>query len=211
MSTPSSMGDVVCFGGADHDITLRALSDVATERGVRFARHAAEHPHPDQVFDAHAAAGWRPSLVVFGAGRWQPGSALNTSPDEWDAAWRSLCLPGARVGQAAIRHLLGQGGGTLVFLGHADGFTDGQPARQARSAPFGAAHAAASAGLRALAQSMARGFGPQGVHVAHLLIDANGPAPADAARAIAQACCALHAQPRSAWTHEMDLRHRPTA
>lgn len=198
---------VLCFGGGDHAPTLQALLHQARERGQRSACHAPDAAH--QVFTHHAATGWRPSLVVFGAGRWQPGRALDTPPDAWDAHWQDLCLPAARIGQAAITHLLKRGGGTLVFLSHVDGVSDARPAAAAPSdsrGGFSAAHAAASAGLRALAQAMARGFGPQGVHVAHLLCDLRGAASPMAAAAIAHACWAVHAQAPSAWTHELDLR-----
>ena len=77
--------------------------------------------------------------------------------------------------------------------------------------------------LRALAQSMARELGPQGIHVAHTIIDGaidtewikqnfpdryalkdqDGILNPDA---IAEAYWQLHVQPRSAWTHELDLR-----
>jgi len=76
-------------------------------------------------------------------------------------------------------------------------------------------------GLRALAQSMAREFGPQGIHVAHTIIDGQIRAEHRGGRysadergedtllepdAIAEAYWQLHNQPRNAWTHEMDLR-----
>ena len=75
------------------------------------------------------------------------------------------------------------------------------------------------AGLRALAQSMARELGPRGIHVAHVVIDGQILAPRykelaaqrqpnallDPAE-IAEACYQLHLQPRNAWSHEIDLR-----
>ena len=89
-----------------------------------------------------------------------------------------------------------------------------------------AAFAGAKFGLRALAQSMARELGPAGIHVAHLIIDgaidsavirerfrARGEdpdaLPADRlvdTAAIAETYWSLHTQPRSAWTHELELR-----
>lgn len=211
MPPATSNDGVLCFGGGDHAATLQALCDQARERGWRGASHAADPEAAGHTFLSHAASGWRPGLVVFGAGRWEAGSALETPAERWDAHWRAQCLPAARIGQAAITHLLQRDGGTLIFLGHADGVTDARPAASAALAPdgqpvFGAAHAAASAGMRALAQAMARGFGPQGVHVAHLVCDLRGPASPAQASAFAQACWALHAQPPSAWSHELDLR-----
>jgi len=88
--------------------------------------------------------------------------------------------------------------------------------------PFGA-FASAKAGLRSLAQTFAREFGPRGIHVAHVVIDggidgerlrSRAPQRRDAAGedgllelgAIADVYGHLHAQHRSAWTHELDLR-----
>jgi len=106
------------------------------------------------------------------------------------------------------------GRGTLIFTG-ASASLRGKP---------GFAHfAAAKAGLRAIAQSMAREYGPHGVHVAHVVIDGgiNGDRLRKARpqiveergedgmlgiEAIAEAYWQLHRQPRSAWTHEIDLR-----
>jgi len=92
-----------------------------------------------------------------------------------------------------------------------------------RAKPPFTAFAAAKAGLRALAQGMAREFGPQGIHVVHAVID--GVIDGDRARqqfpdyvkakgsdgllqldAIAETYWALHQQHPSAWTHELDLR-----
>jgi len=106
------------------------------------------------------------------------------------------------------------GRGTVIFTG-ASGSMRGRP----RFAQF----AAAKSGLRMVAQSMAREFGPQGIHVAHVVID--GGVGGDrllnafpAARqmfgedgmldpeAIAENYWQIHRQPRSAWSHEIDLR-----
>jgi NAD(P)-dependent dehydrogenase (short-subunit alcohol dehydrogenase family) len=103
--------------------------------------------------------------------------------------------------------------GTLFFTG-ASASLRGRP-------PF-AAFASAKAGLRSLAQAMAREFGPQGVHVAHVVIDggiagerlqrfpdfvqAKGEDGLLDLDAIAETFWTLHVQHRTAWTHELDLR-----
>ncbi|HZT19330.1 MAG TPA: oxidoreductase, partial [Dongiaceae bacterium] len=73
-----------------------------------------------------------------------------------------------------------------------------------------AAFAIGKFGLRALAQSMARELGPQGIHVAHVIIDGSIGENAEESRlspdAIADSYWALHRQPKSAWTLELDLR-----
>ena len=121
--------------------------------------------------------------------------------------------PGPRH-QPTIPALLSAGGDSLFFTG-----ASGSLRGMANYAPF----AAAKAALRALAQSLAREFGPQIVHVGHVIIDGGiagqrllskrpglveqrGPDGLLKIEAIAEAYWTLHNQQRSAWTLEMDLR-----
>lgn len=114
----------------------------------------------------------------------------------------------------AIPILKTQGHGSLFFTG-----ASGSLRGKAHFAHF----ASSKAALRNLAQSLAREFGPHGVHVAHFIIDGviNGKRAQDgfqdyldqlgedgslAPDAIADAYWFVHNQPRSAWTHELDLR-----
>jgi NAD(P)-dependent dehydrogenase (short-subunit alcohol dehydrogenase family) len=103
--------------------------------------------------------------------------------------------------------MLARGGGTLIFTGATASLRGGAGFANLAVGKFG---------LRALAQSMARELGPQGVHVAHVIVDgligagnqAGGGLPdsrLDPA-AIAENYLALHRQHRSAWTQELDLR-----
>jgi NAD(P)-dependent dehydrogenase (short-subunit alcohol dehydrogenase family) len=128
--------------------------------------------------------------------------------------WEMGALAGFLVGREAARAMLPRGRGTIIFTG--------ATASIRGSAGF-SAFAGAKHALRALAQSLAREVGPQGIHVAHVVIDGaidtqfiaeNFPqryALKDKdgilnPEHIAQAYWQLHQQPRSAWTHEMDLR-----
>jgi NAD(P)-dependent dehydrogenase (short-subunit alcohol dehydrogenase family) len=124
------------------------------------------------------------------------------------------CFAGFLMGREVARVMVRRGRGTILFTG--------ATASVRGSAGF-AAFAGAKHALRALAQSMARELGPQGVHVAHVVIDgaidtefirSNFPERAAlkdrdgilAPDAIAEAYWQLHLQHRSAWTHELDLR-----
>ena len=114
---------------------------------------------------------------------------------------------GFLVGREAARAMAARGG-VIVFTGASaslKGF--------AGSAPF----AMAKFALRGLAQSIARELGPKGVHVAHVIVDggilsARNPNPLDEPDsrldpdAIAETYAQIIAQPRNAWTHEVDLR-----
>jgi NAD(P)-dependent dehydrogenase (short-subunit alcohol dehydrogenase family) len=151
-----------------------------------------------------------PEVVVFNAGAFRPGGILEIDPEEFEQCWRIGCLAGFLPGQAAARRMVAKGRGTILFTG--------ATAALRGSARF-ANLAVPKFGLRALAQSMARELGPQGVHVAHVIIDGQilseryahleaerGPDSLLRPDAIAEMYYQLHAQPRSAWTLELDLR-----
>lgn len=160
--------------------------------------------------DGHGPA----DLVVYNAGNNQRLRFTEVSAETFEAFWRVGCFGGFLVGREAARRLLPLGRGTVLFTG-ASASLRGRP---------GFAHfAAAKAGLRAVAQSMAREYGPQGIHVAHVVID--GVIDGDMVRrgrpqiveqrgedgllavdAIAEAYWQIHRQHPTAWTHEIDLR-----
>ncbi|MFT5573719.1 MAG: NAD(P)-dependent dehydrogenase (short-subunit alcohol dehydrogenase family) [Cryomorphaceae bacterium] len=128
--------------------------------------------------------------------------------------WEMACFSGFLMGREVAKRMLSRQTGTIIFTGATASFRG----RENLSAFAGAKH-----GLRALAQSMARELGPQNIHVAHTIIDGaidsnfireNVP-NVDQLRAddailnpdhIAQNYVMLHKQPRTAWTHELDLR-----
>jgi NAD(P)-dependent dehydrogenase (short-subunit alcohol dehydrogenase family) len=101
-------------------------------------------------------------LVVFNAGNNQRIDFLDLRADQFEQFWRVGCFGGFLVGREAARRLVPLGRGTIIFTG-ASGSLRGKP---------GFAHfAAAKAGLRMISQSMAREYGPLGIHVAHVVID----------------------------------------
>jgi NAD(P)-dependent dehydrogenase (short-subunit alcohol dehydrogenase family) len=112
---------------------------------------------------------------------------------------------GFLMAQQASARMVARGHGTILFTG-ASASVKGY----AQSSPF----AMAKFALRGLAQSLARELAPKGVHVGHVVIDGRiRPAGADDEpdqmldpAAIAEAYLALHRQPRSAWTWEIELR-----
>jgi len=162
--------------------------------------------------DASSAGGLE--LVVFNAGN-NARHDFRTMPGEFfEQTWRVATFGGFLVGREAARRLVPRGKGTVIFTG-ATASLRGRP-------PF-TAFASAKAGLRSLAQSMAREFGPLGIHVGHVVIDGgiDGEKLSTAAPqrkvergvdgllnidAIAEAYWHLHRQRASAWTHELDLR-----
>ncbi|MDX2204727.1 MAG: SDR family oxidoreductase [Hyphomicrobiaceae bacterium] len=128
--------------------------------------------------------------------------------------WEMGCFAGFLMGREVAKVMVPRGSGTIIFTG---------ATASLRGGPGFAAFAGAKAALRALAQSMARELGPEGIHVAHSIID--GAIDTEFIRttfpqryalkekggildpaAIADAYWMLHQQPRTAWTHELDLR-----
>lgn len=155
-----------------------------------------------------------PEVVACNVDRNARAPLLETGAELFEDLWRKNCLGGFLVGREAVRAFLPERRGTLFFTG---------ATASLRARPPFTAFAAAKTGLRALAQGMAREFGPQGIHVVHAVID--GVIDGERARrqfpefvqakgedglldpeAIAETYWALHRQPRSAWTHEIDLR-----
>jgi NAD(P)-dependent dehydrogenase (short-subunit alcohol dehydrogenase family) len=153
-------------------------------------------------------------LVVFNAGNNRRADFRELPATLFEEMWRVGCYGGFLVGREAARRLVPLGRGTLIFTG---------ASASLRGKPGFAQFAASKAGLRAIAQSMAREFGPLGLHVAHVIVD--GAIDGQLIRerfpqalerlgedgllgidAIAEAYWHLHRQHRSAWTHEIDLR-----
>lgn len=154
------------------------------------------------------------AIAVHNAGSNRPSPFLKLEAADFEAHWREHALGGFHLAQAALPALLARGGGSLIFTG-----ASGSLRGKANFAPF----AAAKAALRNLAQSLAREFGPQGIHVGHVVIDGGiagerllsrlpqlkdqrGPDGLLDIDAIAEAYWVLHHQHRSAWTLEVDLR-----
>ncbi|WP_426440616.1 SDR family NAD(P)-dependent oxidoreductase [Bradyrhizobium genosp. P] len=154
------------------------------------------------------------AVAIHNAGSNRPAPFLEISEELFSDHWREHTLGGFHVAQAALPRLIEGGGGSLFFTG-----ASGSLRGKSHFAPF----AAAKAALRNMSQSIAREFGPKGVHVGHVVIDGgidgdrfNTVRPgvkekrgADGLlniEAIAEAYWTLHHQHRSAWTLELDVR-----
>jgi NAD(P)-dependent dehydrogenase (short-subunit alcohol dehydrogenase family) len=154
------------------------------------------------------------AVAVHNAGSNEPAPFLQVSEERFTRHWREHALGGFQVAQAAIPLLLAHGGGSLFFTGASASLRG-----KAQFAPF----ASAKAALRNLAQSIAREFGPQNIHVGHVVVDGGIAGDRLLSRnpqlrerrggdglldpdAIAEAFWYLHHQQRSAWTLELDLR-----
>jgi NAD(P)-dependent dehydrogenase (short-subunit alcohol dehydrogenase family) len=151
---------------------------------------------------------------VFNIGANVPCSILDETARKYFKIWEMACFSAFLTAQAVARRMVTRGRGTILFTGATAGL---------RGASHFAAFAGAKHGLRALAQSMARELGPRNIHVAHVVVD--GAIDTDFIRDtfpdlyarkdqdgildpehIADNYWFLHAQPRDAWTFELDLR-----
>lgn len=168
-----------------------------------------------QAADAHAPL----EVVIANPGANVYFPILETTERVFFKVWEMACKAGFLTGREAARIMLRHGRGSIFFTG---------ATASMRGGTGYAAFASAKAGLRAVAQAMARELGPQNIHVAHLVIDAGvdttfvrdriaqargadvaANLPADVLMeptSIANAYWALHQQSRDAWTFEMDLR-----
>jgi NAD(P)-dependent dehydrogenase (short-subunit alcohol dehydrogenase family) len=153
-------------------------------------------------------------VLVFNIGANVQFGIAETSARVYYKVWEMGCFAGFLNGREVAKAMLPRKRGTIIFTGA----TASMRGSAGFSAFSGAKHA-----LRALAQSMSRELGPQGIHVAHIVIDGaidtefiKGMFPERYALkeqggvldpdAIAENYWQIHCQPRTAWTHELDLR-----
>ena len=151
-----------------------------------------------------------PEVFVYNAGAFQMGGILEVSPAKFDECFRANCAGSFYAAREVLPAMVEAGRGTILLTG--------ATASLRGSARFSAL-AVGKFGLRALAQSMAREFGPQGIHVAHVVIDGQIDTPRVremspdreehtmlSPEAIADTYWRLHSQDPTAWTLELDLR-----
>lgn len=149
-------------------------------------------------------------VVVYNAGSGLFGRALDVTLDDFTTAWKVNALGLLAVAQAVVPDMIVAGNGNLLVIGATASLRGG-----ANFAGF----AAAKAAQRNLTQSLARAYGPQGVHVALVIIDGVIDIPRTRAlrreepdsfflqpTAIAESVFQLSLQDSSAWTFELDLR-----
>ena len=153
-------------------------------------------------------------VAVHNAGSNNPSPFLDVPEESFTTHWREHTLGAFLLSQAVLPGFIARNQGTLLFTGASASLRG-----KAKFSPF----AAAKGGLRNLAQSLSREFGPQNIHVGHIVIDGGidgerlskrapqlkeqrGPDGMLNIDAIADSYWLLHTQHRSAWTLELDLR-----
>jgi len=188
---------------------VEKLGALCRETGGRaYACNAAAADEVERLFGLVEREIATPDLVVYNASGRSRGAFVDLVPSEVENALAVSAYGGFLVAQQAAKRMLPNKHGAILFTG-ASASVKGY----AQSAPF----AMGKFALRGLAQSMARELSPQGIHVAHFVIDggirsATRPDPADRPDsfldpdAIALSYWNVLQQPRSAWTWEVELR-----
>jgi len=182
------------------------LQTLGTRTGVPFAVDATCETSVSRLFDDFEQTfSEPPRLLVYAVQDSSPGTSLEVSLPAFESALRSNCVGSFICAQQAAKRMVrAERGGTIVLIGSTSSVI-GRPQHLTL--------AVGRFGQRAFAQVMARELSSFGIHVAHLMIDADireaegleaSPQadPADIAAIVMQ----LHGQPRSAWTSELDCR-----
>ena len=207
---------VVLTRRARHLDQLEALAREIGPNAHAFGVDARSEEETAALFDRVEREVGPIGVVVFNIGANVRFGIRETTARVFTKVWEMACFAGFLAGREAARVMVPRGRGTILFTG---------ATASLRGREGYAAFAAAKAGLRALAQSLARELGPQGVHVAHVICDGaidgvftrerldNAEVERQLAEDlilkpedIAQSFLWLHNQPRSAWSHEIDLR-----
>ena len=209
----AAQGFAVHAGRRNGDKLAPLLGGTVTGRSLD-----AREPDDVAAFLAEAEAIAPLALVIFNVGANVQFPLLDTTDRVFRKVWEMACFAGFVTVREAARIMAPRGAGKIFVTGATAGL---------RGNPGYAAFAAAKAGLRAMAQSAARELWPQGLHVAHLVIDAGVDTAWVRARvierigeealaaqpdllmppeAVAEAYWALYNQPKSAWTFEQEIR-----
>ena len=146
-----------------------------------------------------------PRLVVYAVQYFELREAIDVEVPALEHGWRTNCLGGFITAREAARRMLPQGSGTILLVGSTSGMVGREKHLMLSVGKFG---------LRSLSQVLARELGPRGIHVTHVVVDADIQEEGNVAPGVPQALpeelaaqmLALHRQPRSCWTSEADFR-----
>jgi NAD(P)-dependent dehydrogenase (short-subunit alcohol dehydrogenase family) len=210
-------GNTVVIAGRNKE-KIEITESILSAEGLSIASVVGDAEDVDDMVRFVQTAQNKAPLVaaIHNAGTNHPAPFLEIGQTSFEKHWREHTLGGFLLAQTALPLLLSHGGGSLLFTGASGAL---------RGRAHYAAFAVAKAGLRMLAQSLAREYGPHGIHVGHIIIDGGihgerllsrlsqtGHQPKKELdglldiEAVADVYWMLHQQHRSAWTLELDLR-----
>ncbi len=191
----------------------------AVTEAIRGAGGSAEPVVTDATSEAAVKqlfekAGDELDLAVYNAGNNTPGRIIDMEADYFENAWRVCCFGGFLFGREAVRRMQPRGAGTILYTG---------ASASLRGRAFFGAFNSAKAGLRQFAQALAKEYGPDGIHVGHVVVDGAiggdkvmgaypeyaeklGEAGMVSIEGIVDGFAYLYHQPKRAWTFELDVR-----
>ena len=208
----ASLARALTREGLTVSLAARSTDDLASlvrETGARaLPCDASQRADVERLFNALDAAAATPEVVIYNASFRTRGPLADLDPDDVERSLAVTAFGAFLVAQQAVRRMLPRKLGAILFTGASAG-VKGYP----QSAPF----AMGKFALRGLAQSMARELHPQGIHVAHVVVDGGirsgrRAEPSDQPEslldpdAIAETYMHLIRQPRSAWSWEVEVR-----
>ena len=168
----------------------------------------------DQVISLFNEVGEDLSLAIFNPAFGYSGRIIDMDSEYFERSWKVSCYGGFLFGREALKRMVPQGEGTIIYTGATAAL---------RGRPNYAAFNSAKSGLRTLAQAMAKEYGPDGIHVGHMIIDGTiagdkvikgnpdyasklGEAGMVNLDGIVDSYVHLYHQKPQAWTFELDLR-----
>lgn len=141
---------------------LQAVVDDIAKAGGVATPVVADATRESDIAALFDAAGENLDLAIYNAGNNTPGKIIDMDADYFENAWRVVCFGGFLFGREAVRRLVPKKAGTLLFTG---------ASASLRGRPGYGAFNSAKAGVRTLAQAMAKEYAPDGIHVAHVVVD----------------------------------------
>ena len=212
-------GFTVCLGRRNGD-KLEPLLEELRALGAKaygYSLDARSEEVTEEIFKKIESTVGAIDLVIFNVGGNVYFPILETTARVYRKVWEMASFAGFLTGREAARYMVPRGRGKIFFTG---------ASASLRGKPGYSAFSAGKAGLRMLAQSMARELGPKNIHIAHLIIDAGvdtkfvrerikaagrdpDALPPDTLmdpNSVAEAYWMLYYQSRDGWTHELDLR-----
>ena len=168
----------------------------------------------DEVKSLFEEVGEDLSLAIFNPAFGYSGKIIDMDSEYFERSWKVSCFGGFLFGREALKRMVPRGEGTIIYTGATAAL---------RGRPNYAAFNSAKSGLRTLAQAMAKEYGPDGIHVGHMIIDGTiagdkvikgnpdyasklGEAGMVNLEGIVDSYVYLFRQKPQAWTFELDLR-----
>jgi NAD(P)-dependent dehydrogenase (short-subunit alcohol dehydrogenase family) len=191
---------------------IEAVANNIVSAGGQAVPFVADATTEDDIVALFDLAGTELDLAIYNAGNNTPGRVVEMDAGYFERSWRVACFGGFLFGREAVRRMLPKKSGTILFTGAS--------ASLRGRAGYGAFNSA-KAGLRALAQAVAKEYAADGIHVGHVVVDGAIAGekifqrfPDAASRenglvsieGIVEAFAFLYRQPPRAWSFEVDVR-----